>query len=380
MPVGFRHDDLRRRNRAILVSTIRRAGQLSRTDLAGLTKLSHSTISAISADLIAEGVLGERPSSETAAARRGRPQVALGLTPSAASALIMVLSLDRISAALVDYSGSIIEESAMRLPTQTASPDDLTGRLLAMARGMAATAGQSARGPVARAVLAIQGITDALGRTMLWSPITPGADIPFAALLEEALGVPATLENDCNMIALALRRKRPERYRRDFIALLLSHGIGMGMVLKGELFTGTHSSGGEFGHMVGQAGRCSMPLRPARLHRSLCRQLCDLAQWPSACRRRMPIAEIGEAEMTALAGRARAADGPERAPSAGGGGDRLRPGQPVCADRSGAGGDRRPGRPRLRPARAGAPPGDRQTAGGQHSRPSRSRPSPTRCR
>ncbi len=312
MPVGFRHDDLRRRNRALLVSTIRRAGQLSRTDLAGLTKLSHSTISAISADLIAEGVLGERPSSETAAARRGRPQVALGLTPSAASALIMVLSLDRISAALVDYSGSIIEESAVRLPTQTASPDDLTGRLLAMARGMAATAGQSARGPVARAVLAIQGTTDALGRTMLWSPIAPGADVPFAALLEEALGVPATLENDCNMIALALRRKRPERYGRDFIALLLSHGIGMGMVLKGELFTGTHSSGGEFGHMV---------VRPDGARCRCGRQGCIEAYAGTYAIWRhghlladdvMPTAEIGAAEMTALAGRARAADGPER--------------------------------------------------------------------
>ena len=143
-------------------------------------------------------------------------------------------------------------------------------------------------------MLAIQGTTDALGRTMLWSPIAPGADVPFAALLEEALGVPATLENDCNMIALALRWKRPERYGDDFIAILLSHGIGMGMVLKGELFTGTHSSGGEFGHMVVMAGRCALPLRPARLHRSLCRQLCDLAAGHLLADDVMPTAEIGD--------------------------------------------------------------------------------------
>ncbi len=62
--------------------------------------------------------------------------------------------------------------------------------------------------------------------------------------------MPTTVENDCNMIAVALRWHKPERYRDDFIAILLSHGIGMGMVLKGELFTGTQSSGGEFGHMI----------------------------------------------------------------------------------------------------------------------------------
>ena len=51
-----------------------------------------------------------------------------------------------------------------------------------------------------------------------------------------------------------MRSHDPERYRNDFIAILLSHGIGMGMVLRGELFTGTQSSGGEFGHMIHRPG------------------------------------------------------------------------------------------------------------------------------
>ena len=90
------------------------------------------------------------------------------------------------------------------------------------------------------------------------------------------------MENDCNMMAVALRWRDPERYRDDFIAILLSHGIGMGLVLKGELFTGTHSSGGEFGHMIHRPGRRALPLRPARLRRGLCRQLRHLAQRQAA--------------------------------------------------------------------------------------------------
>ena len=68
MTVGIRHDDLRRRNRAMVISAVRRAGQPSRTEIAGMTALSHSTISAISSDLIGEGVLGEAKSGEGGAA------------------------------------------------------------------------------------------------------------------------------------------------------------------------------------------------------------------------------------------------------------------------------------------------------------------------
>ncbi len=64
MTVGIRHDDLRRRNRAMVIS--RRAPRrpaFAHGDR-GTTGLSHSTISAISADLIDEGVLAETKGSE----------------------------------------------------------------------------------------------------------------------------------------------------------------------------------------------------------------------------------------------------------------------------------------------------------------------------
>ena len=81
MTAGIRHDDLRRRNRAMVISAVRRAGQPSRTEIAAMTGLSHSTISAISSDLIGEGVLGEAKSGEGGVLKRGRPQVAISLNP-----------------------------------------------------------------------------------------------------------------------------------------------------------------------------------------------------------------------------------------------------------------------------------------------------------
>src|SRR5215510_9971549 len=85
MTVGIRHDDLRRRNRAMVIAAVRRAGQPSRTEIAAATALSHSTISAISSDLIGEGVLAEARGGDGTALKRGRPQVAISLNPVAAS-------------------------------------------------------------------------------------------------------------------------------------------------------------------------------------------------------------------------------------------------------------------------------------------------------
>lgn len=249
MTVGIRHDDLRRRNRAMVIGAVRRAGQPSRTEIAATTALSPSTISAITADLIAEGILVESRSGDTTAARRGRPQVAVRLSPAAATIVTMVLSMNQLSASLIDYAGETVAEERRKLPTLDLSREALVSEVVGILRDLIGRMPQGRR-PILRIVFAIQGITDSGERKLLWSPITPHADIDFASILEKEFGIPVTVENDCNMIAVGLRWRNPERYARDFIAVLLSHGIGMGMVLRGELFTGTQSSGGEFGHMI----------------------------------------------------------------------------------------------------------------------------------
>ena len=311
MSVGIRHDDLRRRNRAMVLSAVRRAGQPSRTEIAATTGLSHSTISAISSDLIAEGILAEHKANEAVSLKRGRPQVGLGLNPEAAAVMTVVLSLNFLSVAVIDYAGQVVAEEQLRLDTLTMPRDELIGECTAIVRRRLADPDLDIHS-VARIAMGIQGITDSHARAMLWSPITPLTDIAFADILEAEFGIPATMENDCNMMAVALQWRDPVRYRDDFIAILLSHGIGMGLVLKGEMFTGTHSSGGEFGHMIHRPGGAL-----CRCGRRGCVEAYagNYAIWRNA--RQMgentePVADVSDADMRALAVTAREKDGPER--------------------------------------------------------------------
>ncbi|MGE0500860.1 MAG: ROK family protein [Rhizobiaceae bacterium] len=310
MSAGIRHDDLRRRNRAMVLGAVRRAGHASRTEIARTTSLSHSTISAIASDLIAEGILVEERGAESVSARRGRPQVAIGLDPSAAATIIVVLSLNSLYGAVVDYAGNPVVEDQRRPATQKLGRDALIAETLALVRRLIASAGQQRK--VFRIVMAIQGITDSSARNLIWSPITPHSDIPFANLIEQGVGIRTTVENDCNMIAVALQWRRPEQYRSDYIAILLSHGIGMGLMLKGSLFTGVQSSGSEFGHMIhrpdGALCRCG---------RRGCVEAYagNYAIWRNARQadeNEAPLADISDAEMYALAAEARLRDGRER--------------------------------------------------------------------
>ncbi len=311
MSVGIRHDDLRRRNRAMVIAAVRNVGQASRTEIAAATGLSNSTISAISSDLIAEGILFESRGIEAGALKRGRPQVAIALHPDAATVVTIVLLFNFLSVSVLDYAGRTLAEERRKLSTLDLSEEDLVGECIAITRRQLGKPGVAGR-RIKRIVLAVQGTTDAGARTMLWSPITTHENIAFAERLETAFGVPATVENDCNMIAVALRWRDPERYRDDFIAILLSQGIGMGLVLKGELFTGTQSSGGEFGHMVhrpeGALCRCG---------RRGCVEAYagNYAIWRSASgasEDEAPISDIDAADMARIAAAARDHDGPER--------------------------------------------------------------------
>lgn len=310
MTVGVRHDDLRRRNRAMVLAAVRRIGQPSRTEIASATELSNSTISAISADLIAEGTLVEVKAAEGMLARRGRPQVALGLNPERAAVAVVVFTLNQLWATLVAYDGTVLHEETTRLPTLTMGRDALVGAVVAAIDRLLADGRAPSRIAIA---VAVQGITDAAGTRMLWSPITPHADIAFGPLLAARFDAPVTVQNDCNMIAVALRWRWPQRYRDDFFAILLSDGIGMGLMQKGQLFTGTHSSGGEFGHMIHRPGGALCRCGRRGCVEAYAGSYAVVRAASGGGENDAPPADIPEAEIEALAERARGAAGPERA-------------------------------------------------------------------
>lgn len=72
---------------------------------------------------------------------------------------------------------------------------------------------------------------------------------PLTAALEKRFKLPVFLENDTNVLALAERWYGQARNKRNALILLLSWGIGLGLILNGRLYRGASGFAGEFSHI-----------------------------------------------------------------------------------------------------------------------------------
>ncbi len=75
-------------------------------------------------------------------------------------------------------------------------------------------------------------------------------DVPLAAALSEATGLPAVLDRDTQVAALAEGTFGVARGCRDFVYLTVSTGIGGAIVSDGRLLRGPDGAAGELGHLV----------------------------------------------------------------------------------------------------------------------------------
>jgi glucokinase len=75
-------------------------------------------------------------------------------------------------------------------------------------------------------------------------------NVPFRALLEEALHVPAAVDNDVNLAALGEGWLGAAKDVSDFVFVGIGTGVGAGIVLNGQLFRGANWNAGEIGYML----------------------------------------------------------------------------------------------------------------------------------
>jgi glucokinase len=78
----------------------------------------------------------------------------------------------------------------------------------------------------------------------------PLADVPFADLMAERIGLPVFVDNDANMAALAEHRAGAAQGADHAVVLTIGTGIGGGLILGGELYRGAIGAGAELGHLV----------------------------------------------------------------------------------------------------------------------------------
>jgi predicted NBD/HSP70 family sugar kinase len=90
------------------------------------------------------------------------------------------------------------------------------------------------------------GVVDDDGN-VLWSPNLGWKNLPLKQAVSRFFGDKGFVENDCNAAAYA---EAWVRGSKNLAYVTVSTGIGMGLVLEGKVYRGSHYAAGEIGHTI----------------------------------------------------------------------------------------------------------------------------------
>jgi predicted NBD/HSP70 family sugar kinase len=238
---------LRELNRLRVVDALRRAGTASRSDLARMTGLSRTTVATLVSDLQGRGLIVEQPDARPEPSGRGRPPVLLRLDASAGAALGLDFGHRHVRVAVADLSSTVLAEHFVELDVDGA-PEEALDAAAKLVTSVLAEAGVE-RSRVFGAGMALSAPIDSekgvVGSTVLpsWAGIQAGEE------LSRRLEIPVELDNDANLGALAEVSFGAGRGFADVVYVMMSSGIGAGLVLGGRLYHGASGIAGELGHV-----------------------------------------------------------------------------------------------------------------------------------
>src|SRR5436190_16402229 len=85
---------------------------------------------------------------------------------------------------------------------------------------------------------------------VVFAPNLGWKDVAVVKELEKRLDVPVFLENDCHVCMLGVYEQELKAKPQHAVGIFIGTGIGGGLIINGELYTGFRHSAGELGHMV----------------------------------------------------------------------------------------------------------------------------------
>ena len=240
--------DPRKAGSALVFSVIQQNSPVARIDIAKETGLSPATVTSITADLLNRGLVSEIQSlAEQSSGRRGRPRVDLKVRGDAHLVAGMKLSDKLASVVLMDFEGNRVADY-VATPTRPVLTPDQAAEFLRKTLVEALASKGAKLSDLSAVGLGMPGLIDANEGFVHWSPSISERNVAFESLLAGRLGVPVFLDNDANMVAKAEQMYGAGRSVSNFIVVTVEQGVGMGIVVNGQLYRGAKGRAAELGH------------------------------------------------------------------------------------------------------------------------------------
>jgi predicted NBD/HSP70 family sugar kinase len=227
-------------NRQIVLNYVREREPISRATIARETALQRSTISEIVEVLTGEGLVEEIGEGKSTGGRR---PTLLRLRTVGAIAIGVNITPTHTTIASSDLAGVIVQQESF--PTDPI-PERTVSRVIETIRKFSRHCSIEGVG------ISIPGLVCPATGNVIFVPYFKWRDLPIAETISQSTGLPVSIDNDANAVALAeLWFGRPEvRDARDFIFVLVADGVGTGIIFDGQVYRGVRGAAGEFGHMI----------------------------------------------------------------------------------------------------------------------------------
>ncbi len=232
-------------NRRIVLNLVRSHQPISRADVARALGLRRGAVSLIVNDLLKEGRIFEGATGE---AVRGRKPTFLYIDSRRRAVIAADVRASETYLVLTDLLGrplgGVISFATPREPRQL---------IAALARRIKALLADHGEIDACEGVgVVVPGMVEHSTMRVLHAPTLGWRNVDLREPLSAAIGLPVQVENSGRACALAqvwAHREEAGATPGDLVFISISDGVGVGVIIHGEVLRGRHNIAGEFGHV-----------------------------------------------------------------------------------------------------------------------------------
>jgi len=231
-------------NITTVLNVVKNLGPISRVEIAQKTHLSAATISNITAELIENHLIFEKEEGNSSG---GRKPIMLVLNPTGAYVIGLKLAADHVTGALTNIQAKVIVKRTVFLKGR--SLDNVLSCITDIVVSLLKD-GNVQKTKLLGVGLGMAGIINAENGQLKYTSIFDWHDVNIVEMLTKRLKVPIYVDNDVNTLALTENWFGAGRGMDNFLLVTVGRGVGMGIVINGQIYRGSFGGAGEFGHTV----------------------------------------------------------------------------------------------------------------------------------
>ena len=224
-----------------VLNLVRRSGPISLSHLSAAIGLDRKGVRHFLDELKNEGLIRQKKLGPSTGGRR--PQL-FELDPHFGIAVGVDIGLTHTRTVALDIKGELVGREIRETKPGQGLMDGVMETIEHLLAGRKAP-------PLLGIGMAMAGLSDPDKSSMIFSPKFGNVrDLPLGKIVGDRFGAPVTLQGNAGAMALGEQAFGMGRGTDDFVCVNMATGIGLGIVINGELYRGASGYAGELGHIV----------------------------------------------------------------------------------------------------------------------------------